>query len=283
MKKLIPLILCLVIISCQTPEERKSILSSPSSFYPTERAKVLVVGTFHFEYPNLDEIKTAKEDQIDVLKEPKKTELEELIAYIKKFKPTKVAIEAFPNFKASEKLRKYKKGEYRNQRDERFTLGMRIASDVQLDTLYAVDAGNLRSELYNHDSLYVNKMLEYYKTQPEDIYYNKYFKDWMKEDTQDKKNNNLLEYFKHMNSREYHQYGYGVYLTGDFKIGNYGAANDLSAWWYNRNLRMFANIKDINHTKEDRILVISGNGHASVLRQLFECSPEFEFVEFDSL
>lgn len=282
MKKIIVLLMLCVIASCQTSEEKKSSLASPSSFYPKEKAKVLVVGTFHFEYPNLDEIKTAKEDQVDVLKEPKLSELEELITYIEKYKPTKIAIEAFPSFKATERLKKYKKGEYRDRRDERFSLGMRIATDLQLDTLYAVDASNLISDLQKHDSAYVKNMYKYYDVVKEDTYYS-YFKNWMKEDTKLEKNTNLLKYFKYANSSEYHKYGYGIYLTGDFKAENYGASDVLASWWYSRNLRMFANIKDIDYTKEDRILVIVGNGHAAVLRQLFECSPEFEFVEFNKL
>ena len=46
-------------------------LKSPSEFYPPQKTKVLVVGTFHFNFPGLDEVKTADEDKIDVLKEPK--------------------------------------------------------------------------------------------------------------------------------------------------------------------------------------------------------------------
>jgi len=30
-------------------------------------------------------------------------------------------------------------------------------------------------------------------------------------------------------------------------------------------------------------LVIFGNGHAAILRQLLEASPQYEFVEFSSL
>lgn len=35
--------------------------------------------------------------------------------------------------------------------------------------------------------------------------------------------------------------------------------------------------------ESDRILVLVGHAHAVVLRQLFECSPAYKFIEFDSL
>ena len=93
----------------------------------------------------------------------------------------------------------------------------------------------------------------------------------------------LLEFFKLINSKEWHDYGYGAYLVGDFKLENNRGADYLSIWWYNRNLRIFRNLQKITESENDRILVIFGNGHASIFRQLIEASPEYDFVEFDSL
>ena len=93
----------------------------------------------------------------------------------------------------------------------------------------------------------------------------------------------LLDYFKVMNSRENHLANYGLYLTGSMGTSNGQKADHLSMWWYNRNLRIFSEIVAMAEGPEDRILVIFGNGHAAVLRQLLEASPQFEFVEFSSL
>ncbi|WBL22203.1 DUF5694 domain-containing protein [Zunongwangia sp. HRR-M8] len=41
--------------------------------------------------------------------------------------------------------------------------------------------------------------------------------------------------------------------------------------------------KKINHNLNDRILVIFGAGHVSILKWLFECTPEFELVKFNEL
>jgi pheromone shutdown protein TraB len=57
----------------------------------------------------------------------------------------------------------------------------------------------------------------------------------------------------------------------------------LSIWWYNRNLRIFRKLQQITEDAKDRILVVIGNGHAEVLRQLIESSPEYDFIEFADL
>ncbi len=55
----------------------------PSEYFKNPKTKVLVVGSFHFDYPNLDAIKIKKEDQIDVLSPKTAQEVTELVEYIK--------------------------------------------------------------------------------------------------------------------------------------------------------------------------------------------------------
>ena len=253
-----------------------------SDFFPKEKTKVLVVGTFHMDYPGLDAYKTAEEDKIDVLKEPKKSEVTQLVEYIKKFKPNKIAIEAYDSWNATEKLKQYKNGEHRDKRDERYQLAIRIANELQLDTIYAIDSGSMADDFEKIDSSYEKALFKDYDFQSEDDY-EKYYKDWFEQEDKIIPKVNLLDYFKHINSRESHQYGYGVYLIGDFKLDSLRGADIISSWWYNRNLRIFRKLQEITEGTNDRILLVFGNGHAAVLRQLLEASPEYEFVEFDSL
>ena len=257
-------------------------IKDPASFFPNHKTKVLVVGTFHFDYPNLDVTKVLDDDKINVLAEPKKSEVTELVNYIKKFKPTKIGIEASPNWDANKKLRQYKAGAYKEERDERFQLGFRIATELKLDTIYSIDAESMDNELTQIDSLYTKKLFKDYDFQSDDPL-NKMVKNWFDYENKLVSKMNLLDNFKRTNSRKYHQLGYGAYLVGDFKIDNSRGADILSIWWYNRNLRIFRKIQEMNATKDDRVLIIIGNGHASILRQLLESSPEFEFVEFDKL
>ena len=40
---------------------------------------------------------------------------------------------------------------------------------------------------------------------------------------------------------------------------------------------------NVTEGPDDRILAIFGNGHASILRQFFEASPQYDFIEFSDL
>jgi len=262
-----------------------SAQKKPSEYFPDPKTKVLVVGSFHFDYPNLDAHKTEKSDQVDILSPKTSKEVTELINYIKKFKPTKIAIEAWPNWNANQKLKEYKEGKHTNKRDERYQLAMRLAKELNLNEVYSIDAGSVLDDFAETfgktDSLYFKNLVKDYDFLNDDRIskqYNTFIKS-----TEPKNFKSLLEMFKYMNSKEYHQYEYGAYLTGDFKLREHDGADMLALYWYNRNLRMFRKIQEIPKNSDDRLLVIAGNGHATVFRQLFTISPEYDYVEFDSL
>ncbi|MDQ0592475.1 hypothetical protein QFZ37_000844 [Chryseobacterium ginsenosidimutans] len=262
-----------------------SAQKKPSEYFTNPKTKILVVGSFHFDYPNLDAHKTEKGDRVDVLLPETAKEVTELIDYIKKFKPTKIAIEAWPDWKANEKLKEYKEGKHADKRDERYQIAMRIAKELNINELYSIDANSVLDDLQEKfgkkDSMYFKNLTtdyDFVSDDPISKQYNMFFKN-----SERKNFKSILDLFKFMNSKEYHQYEYGAYLSGDFKLREHDGADMLALYWYDRNLRMFRNIQNIPHTSEDRILVVAGNGHASVLRQLFTSSPEFEYIEFTSL
>ncbi|PKA82088.1 hypothetical protein ATE92_0213 [Ulvibacter sp. MAR_2010_11] len=267
------------------PEVNKTYeFKSPSSFFPKEKAQVLVVGTFHFDYPGLDAYKTAEENKMAILSTERQKQVRELVDYIKRFKPTKIAVESPASYaqKENDELKAYKNGDLKLGRSEGHQLTMRIAKEMNLDTIYAIDANAFTDDIAERDSIFAKALWKDYDWQSDDPV-QKYFMDWLGYEDVAIKNSSLLEYFKHMNSRESHQYGYGAYLVGDFDLGEYQGADVLAAYWYNRNLRIFRNLKRITDGPDDRIVLIFGNGHAAILRQLIEASPEYEFVEFDSL
>ncbi|MBC2839804.1 DUF5694 domain-containing protein [Robiginitalea sp. SC105] len=269
--------------ACRTePEPSQESLPNPSSYFPESRAQVLVVGSFHFDYPGLDAMQTADSDKIDVLEEPRSSELTAFIEYLEKFKPNKIAIEAFPRWEAMRKYREYREGQHREERDERFQIAMRLADRFDLDTLYAVDAESVYDDWYERDSAYVSALGADYDFRSDDPYDSIYHK-WFQEDQKALITTGLKEYFLYMNSPESHRYGYGAYLTGDFKLGEFRGSDMLALYWYSRNLRIFRNLQRAAQSDQDRILLVIGNGHAAVLRQLLEASPEFHFVELSEL
>ncbi|PRX56397.1 DUF5694 domain-containing protein [Flagellimonas meridianipacifica] len=260
--------------------QNTSIEKTKSDFFPKEKTKVLVVGMFHLDYPGLDNHKTKDDSKIDVLKEPKKTEVTELVEYIKKFKPTKIMIEAGTDW--NKRYQEYRNGNYRDKRDERYQIALRVAHELDIDSVYSVDAETLQSELFEKDSVLAKSLIENIDWKAKDPYLDSAFKWYDYRDTQ-VKHKHILTYLKEMNSRESHNTNFGLYLTGQMATKDYDGADNFTIWWYNRNVRIFSNILRLTEGPQDRILAVFGNGHAAILRQLFEASPQYEFVEFDSL
>ena len=260
--------------------QNTSKTKTKADFFPEEKTKVLVLGMFHLNYPGLDNHKTADDSKIDVLKEPKKTEITELIAYIKKFKPNKIMIEAKTDW--NRRYQDYRNGAYRDKRDERYQIAMRLAHELDLDSIYSVDANTLQSELFAKDSVLARSLIKNIDWKADDPYLQDAFKWYDYRDAQ-VKNKHILTYLKEMNRREAHNTNFGLYLTGRMATKDYDGADNFTLWWYNRNVRIFSNILRLTESPKDRILVVFGNGHAAILRQLFEASPQYEFVEFDSL
>jgi hypothetical protein len=82
---------------------------------------------------------------------------------------------------------------------------------------------------------------------------------------------------------------YAAYRRGDFALpaDKVGAGDDYPGadWvtgWYNRNLRIFANLQRITAAPDDRLLLIIGGGHAPILRHCVLASPEYELVEVEA-
>ena len=116
--------------------------------------QVLLVGTFHFGYPGLDTHKTKDEYKLDILSDQRQEELRELLDYIKKFKPSKIMIETSSNTGyLMNRMRRWQKGEEELRRDEGDQIAIRLAHELQLDTIYGIDAPSLMSDMfYSKDS-----------------------------------------------------------------------------------------------------------------------------------
>ena len=54
---------------------------------------------------------------------------------------------------------------------------------------------------------------------------------------------------------------------------------DLARDWYERNLKIYANITRLNDLPNERILVVVGSGHLKLLREFVEQSGEFNLAK----
>jgi hypothetical protein len=115
--------------------------------------------------------------------------------------------------------------------------------------------------------------------EPMDARYNK----WYNYQTELSMSLPLLDYFKYLNADKTIKRMHGAYLIGDFKLDDEKGVDALTLLWYSRNLHIFRRIQQIEAEPDDRILVLFGAGHISILEQQFSASPEYKLVKFNDL
>jgi len=245
---------------------------------------VMILGTFHFAYYNLDAHQVAERDQVDILSPQRQAEVNALADHVLRFRPNKIAIEAGRNTGyLMKRYREYQKGNYVLGRDEHEQIAFRILDAMQLDTLYGVDDMPLVYSWYDGpDSVCLRPLLDtlyadWDFSSPEDPLTQRY-RAFYKANDRLSNEHSLLTYLLYLNSPKVLQRGFGAYLTGDFTLGDTRGADALSLHWYNRNLRIFRRIQAITSSPDDRILVIYGAGHVQILDHLFACSPAYRHV-----
>src|SRR3954454_18631090 len=101
------------------------------------RAEVLVLGVYHFANPGHDIFNMAADD---VLGPGRQKEVAEVAEVLKKFKPTKIAVENDSQKKLNERYAQYLAGHYVLTANEIDQIGLRLAKELGHTTIYAVDA-----------------------------------------------------------------------------------------------------------------------------------------------
>ena len=252
-----------------------------STLAQCQKIEVLTLGTFHFNFPNLDVRKTPAADQIDVLQPQYQKELEDIVKRVAQFRPTIIAIEREPSKQAlyDSLYDKYLQGKYELRRNEEEQIGFRLAKLLGLKKLYCIDSDaryyvDINTVLEAKDSVENKKFMKYFYEHPDT---GKQFfpKALFKTD-------GILAELRRVNDDDNVKKSLGNYLIGVFKYetkdNEFFGPDFVAGWWFNRNLRIFRNLQKISTNPTDRILIIFGHGHLNILNILLQCSPEYELV-----
>jgi len=286
MRSLLTLLLLTIICTCvraQKTPDLKTFNPDDILIGKDQRPKVLLVGSFHFNYPNLDSHVTSVEDQVDVETAAKQAELRELLDYIARFKPNKIVVERRSGSTVNEAYHKYLTGERKLGKGEIEQLAFRLGKRFGIDTLILGDDRTLSNSMYWHkDSLVLRPLMDSLFTAHDpttDTTMDKrYYQLYELEDKMEAQAE-LLDVFKYMNDPHRIKRGHGHYL--EFESDQ--APDALAIWWYSRNLRIYRKIQKATTSPDDRIMVLFGAGHLGILRQQFESSPAYELVDFNEL
>lgn len=278
--------LALVLFCCYTNYLYAQI---PVTLRPADAAKALLVGSWHFSYPNLDAHKTEEKFEVNFKDQLRKRELDSLLDYLARFRPTHIFVESGRNTGyLMYNYREWKAGAAQLYTNERSLVGVQLAMRLGLDTVYGVDDWPLLDQLQETSKLkkipYLNQLYQNFSYGGTGYWADQYSV-WYRLQDSLIATRSILESFQHLNQPEYLETMLGAYLVSphflesEAKMG----ADALSMTWLNRNLRIYQNIRRVAHEPGSRILVLFGAGHIPILRWLFQSSPEFRLVEFDAL
>lgn len=246
--------------------------------------KVLLLGSFHFGYPNLDGHKTDSSKYIDVMSAKRQQEMSELVEVIKQFKPTRIYIEWYNQARIDSLYKEYRNNRFKLGRNEIYQLGFRIASEMNHSKLYTVDEQPFshanRNKYVWIDSLWSSRIPV---DSLRDQYWDARYKEFYTASDSAELSLSMLEIFLFLSQPAIQNRSHGHYLVSGFNTVSHQGPDALALWWYNRNLRIFNSILKTRPTSEERIIVLFGNGHMPILKHCFQASPEFEVVELRSL
>jgi hypothetical protein len=245
-----------------------SATTAPSQQPTTEhRAEVLVVGVYHMANPGRDIFNMQADD---VLAPKRQAELAQLLEVLKKFQPTKIAIEADMYGRRPQEYADYLAGKHTLSRNENDQIGYRLAKELGHQKIYPVDAdgefpwprvvnyakGSGRSKELEAIMGEIGAMV---KAQNEYL-----------------ASHTVLETLLYMNADEKVVQDLGYYYR-EAHFGEPGdwAGADLVSDWFRRNMRIYSNVVKLVDSPNERVLVIYGAGHLGWLRQNFASDPSF--------
>lgn len=224
------------------------------------RPAILVLGTYHMSNPGRD-IHNMKAD--DVLSPQRQQEIAQLIEVLKRFHPTKIAIEAdIGSKRVEQEYSDYLAGKYTLSRNEIDQIGYRLAKELGHKTVYPVDEEGEFPYYRVLNYAKANGLKEQFDAIQAST------ETMVKEEGDFLGSHTVLETLEYMNSdaraaKDVASY-YAYAPLGD--PYDY-AGPDLLALWFQRNIRIYSNIVKLVESPSDRILVIYGAGHLGWLRQ----------------
>jgi hypothetical protein len=231
-----------------------------SSAQSDTRPEILVIGTYHMANPGHD-IHNMQAD--DVLSPKRQQEIAQLIEVLKRFHPTKIAVESdVTSGRVGREYSDYLAGKYTLSRNEIDQIGYRLAKELGHRAVYPVDVDG---------DFPWQRVVNYAKANGVAEKFDSINAGWgtlVKEEGDVLRTGTVLQTLEYMNSDSRTARGMALY----FDTARYGdpfdyAGPDLLAAWYQRNIRIYHNIVKLIQSPNDRILVFYGAGHLGWLRQ----------------
>ena len=248
------------------------------TFGQTQKTKILLIGTIHFETPHKDQFELKTDDFSSAKRQ---SELEDLTNALSQTKATKVMIERpIDNQHYSDSLyNSYLTDYYKLAVSEREQIGFRLAKKLKLnqvnciDKFYGMSDSLMAVTAKENNQLHLLKDLSTQANEMINDYDNKL------------KKNTITEVLKYINKPEELKRNLSLYLKFIAKIGagkNFAGAEAVSDW-YLRNLAIYSNIINQVEPSDKYVILIFGQGHIPILRHFLENNDNFEIEELKNV
>lgn len=239
-----------------------------------KKKQVLLIGTFHYANPGLD---VAQLNSFSIMSEKSQKELEIMSDKIKKFGPDKIFVE-WEFSKQTDLDKFYNKNTdslFKNNKSEITQLALRTAKKLNHKKLYGM---NLYTS-FRYDSL----MMAMEKANQKDlIQRNKVVtENFEKQHNEKIRKSSLQEMMLYYNTKQSENENIQWYLEVANRGGNLDdfTGASLVANWYKRNLYMYSLIQKLTESTDNKIMILVGAGHASLIREFISHDPTFELVD----
>jgi hypothetical protein len=238
---------------------------------PSDRPQILVLGTYHMASPGRDLFNT----QVDDVMSPKRqAEIVALLEALKRFRPTKIAIEAnVSSTRAKREYASYRDGKYTLTPNEIDQIGYRLAKELGHRTVYPVDEdGDFPFYRVRNYAIANGRKEQFEAAQA-------LTSARVKNESAFLASHTVLEHLQFLNADSSSARAVGEYYTSFMPYGEpheYAGA-DLIASWFQRNLRIYSNLCALLEPG-DRVLVIYGSGHLGWFRQIIGDDPRVRLV-----
>jgi hypothetical protein len=236
------------------------------------RPQVVVLGTFHFQGSSADAVSVTMGDMLSA---ERQAQIEEVVDRLARFNPTRIMVEVTPEREAefNESYRAYLDGTHSLAANESQQIGMRLAGKLGLPMLHAVDHRqdmDFERMMKAGAEAGQGELLAWFQSEVANVQ-----ETLAAAQANDKTVLDALRFHNGPWALESN----GLYL----QLAPLGTTADpagaeVIAGWYERNLKIYANIARATEGPDERVLVIFGSGHLAHLAQFFEENPRYELV-----
>jgi hypothetical protein len=256
------------------PQSKQQEATGPAKGADTARAQVMIVGVAHLVRKR-DVHNSVFEDS--PLSPKRQAQVADVVEHLARFHPTKVLIEesmgdtVFPS-----RYRHFRTGQFTLPPDEAYQFGFKLAARAGDSTIYPINAWGPTIISDSSDS---GKRINEFLTANFSSVTTPSFQSYLARLDTFERHGTYLDLLRYMNTDAAIRANATVYSVLD-AMGR-DADDAGSAWvsqWYARNCYIFANIVSVVRPG-DRVVVVIGQGHEYLLRELVRLNPSLQHVD----